>query len=71
MLIFEVLAEKIHSADLKAFFYFGFRRLLMEKQDSVKGKTFFWSSTIFSGKTGLCGREDHFVGLQRLFVVSQ
>ena len=53
MLLFEVLAKKIHSADVKAFFL-------------------FWFSPIFNGKTGLCESEDlFFVGLQRLFVVSQ
>ena len=66
MLIFEVLEEKMHSADVKTFFIFWFSPIFNGKTGLCE------SEDLFCGKTGLCEREDlYFVGLQRLFVVSQ
>ena len=60
MLIFKILAEKIGFCRHEKLF-FGLYQFLVEN---------FWSSPIFSGKTGLCGRGDLFC-LYRFLVEKQ
>ena len=60
VLIFEIFSEKIGFCGREDH-SFGLHQFLVKNQDSVDLKTFFWSSPIGSGKTGLCGRKDIFL----------